>query len=173
MDKKAIKDTVRIIKDFPKIGINFLDITTTLNDRKCFRSTIDLMAEMAANKKIDKIIGIDARGFIFASALVYKLDCGLVLARKKGKLPYRTHSRSYGLEYGEASLEMHADAVLPGENVLVVDDILATGGTAEATKALVRESGGNLVGFLFFGEIIELNGRARLGGSPTSALLEF
>lgn len=173
MEKKAIRNKIRRVKDFPEKGVNFLDITPALRDRACFRDAINLMAAMVRNEKIDKIVGLDARGFIFASALAYKLGTGLVIARKKGKLPCRTVACDYGLEYGKATLEIHADAIAEGERVLVVDDILATGGTAAAAGELVRRLGGVLAGMLFFAGISGLEGRKKLNGINVKTLLTF
>lgn len=173
MKTSEIKEKVRLVADFPKKGISFLDITTILEDAKGFKSTIKKMVEMVNGEKIDKIVGLDARGFIFASALAYELNTGLVIARKKGKLPSKTVSCSYGLEYGKSELEIHEDSILPNEKVLIVDDVLATGGTAEAAMKLSETLGGNIVGFIFFAEIKELEGRKKFNGANIKSLLEF
>lgn len=171
LEKKTIGEAIRIIPDWPKDGINFLDITTVLKDSILLNSTINLMAEMCADKKIDKIVGIDARGFIFASALAYKLNTGLVLARKAGKLPGKTVGKKYGLEYGDAEIEIHEGAISEGENILIVDDVLATGGTVKATIEIVEELRGNIAGLLFFAEIDELNGREKIKSYTTESLI--
>lgn len=173
MKVNEIKEMVRMVPDYPKKGISFLDITTVLGNARCFKNSIAHMAEKVSHIKIDKIIGLDARGFIFASALSYELGCGLVIARKKGKLPYKTISCSYGLEYGKDELEIHSDSILPGENILIVDDVLATGGTAEAAMKLTNGLEGNLTGLLFFAEIEKLNGRAKFNGGKIESLLKF
>lgn len=173
MKTLEIKESTRLIDDFPKKGISFLDITSILENAKAFKSTIEKMIEMIDGEKIDKIIGLDARGFIFASAISYELNTGLIMARKKGKLPSKTISCSYGLEYGENELEIHEDSILPGERILIIDDVLATGGTAEAAMKLNDELGGELIGLLFFAEIEELDGRSKFNGANIKSLLKF
>jgi adenine phosphoribosyltransferase len=170
MDK--VSSSIRIVLDWPISGVNFLDITTVLEDKEMFSSVIDKMSELIEHLKIDKIIGIEARGFIFASALAYKLKTGLVLARKKGKLPSNTISRDYGLEYGQSILEVHEDSIKAGEKILVVDDVLATGGTAKAACELTGRLGGKMVGALFFIEIPSLNGEEKLDGINCMSLLK-
>src|SRR5471030_344288 len=140
-----LRAAVRDVPDFPKKGIIFKDITPILNDGALFRASIDVFLEQCRGKKIDKIVGIDARGFLFGSAVAYELGIGFVPVRKKGKLPYQTKETSYTLEYGEATVEMHVDAIRPGERIVLVDDLLATGGTSAAAAKLIAEAGGNLL----------------------------
>jgi adenine phosphoribosyltransferase len=173
MKTKDIKNAVRMVSNWPKEGVNFVDISTVLESAKLFKEIINKMARMIKAKEIDKIVGIDARGFIFASALAYKLNKGLVMARKKGKLPANTISVSYGLEYGSSAVELHRDSILPGEKVMVVDDVLATGGTAKAVLGLVEELGGEVAGLLFFAEILELKGRNKFNGANVDSLLKY
>ena len=157
-----VKDKIRAIKDFPKEGIIFRDITTGLKDAKALQVMIDYMSSEFKNEKIDYIVGAESRGFIFGTAMAYKMNCGFIPVRKPNKLPAKTISESYGLEYGTDTIEIHADAVETGANVLVVDDLLATGGTAVAACNLVRKVGGNLVGAAFLIELKDLNGREKL-----------
>jgi len=171
-NKRAlIERKIRDIADFPKPGIVFKDITPVLADPEALRATIELFTEAADSHAPVKILGIDARGFIFGAAVAVALGVGFVPVRKKGKLPYQTVSTSYTLEYGEAILEMHSDAVQPGERVVLVDDLLATGGTAAAAHRLVKQLGGELAGALFLMELDFLNGRKQLEPVPVTALL--
>ena len=165
IDKDApelIKSKIRDIPDFPREGILFKDITTVLRDHNAFKKAIDLLAEHYEKQQIDYIAGIEARGFIFGSALAYKMGKGFIPIRKPGKLPSKTESMSYDLEYGKDSLEIHTDAVEPGRKVLIVDDLLATGGTAEAAIKLVKKIGGVIVGIAFVVELEFLKGREKL-----------
>jgi adenine phosphoribosyltransferase len=162
----------RAIPDFPKKGIIFRDITTLLRDGAIFRRAIDRIADQFDSKRIDVVACIDARGFLIGSALAYKLGSGLIPIRKKGKLPWRVNRKTYDLEYGQDTLEIHQDAFLPGQQVLVVDDVLATGGTAEATISLVKEMGGRVIGVAFLMELTELKGRARLGDVEIFSLIK-
>lgn len=155
-----VEARIRDIPDFPKPGILFKDITPVLLDPPLFREIIGWMAEGWG--PVDRIAAMESRGFVFAGPLVERLGAGLVLARKKGKLPYATIGVEYALEYGSARLEMHVDAIRPGDKVLIVDDLLATGGTADATVQLVRKAGGEVVGCCFLVELAFLRGRARL-----------
>lgn len=159
--------------DWPQKGIVFRDITPVLEDGEVFQFLIDEMAKFCQEEEIDKIIGIDARGFILASVLAYKLKTGLAIVRKKGKLPYTTISQKYTLEYASETLEMHQDAVKKGERILLVDDLLATGGTMKATVDIVRKLGGTIVGILFFIELKNLKGREKLKGYKIKSLVEF
>jgi adenine phosphoribosyltransferase len=168
-----LKNAIRDIPDFPKEGIIFKDITPILQDADLFHSAIDVFADRYGGKDISKVIGIEARGFLFASALAYQLKCGLVPVRKPGKLPYRTEKASYELEYGEDSVEIHSDAVSEGENVLVIDDLLATGGTMSATLDLVERLGGRIIEVAFLVELEFLNGRERLKGKNIFSVLKF
>jgi adenine phosphoribosyltransferase len=163
---------IRDIPDFPKQGILFKDITTLLNDPKAFRQSIDFLAKKVKGTKIDYVVSVEARGFIFGAALAYKLKAGFVPVRKKGKLPWKTRSATYDLEYGTDTLEIHADAIKARSNVLIVDDLLATGGTVEAVASLLRGFKAKIVGALFLMELTFLKGRARLKKMPLFTLIE-
>jgi adenine phosphoribosyltransferase len=171
-DEKAVRDSIRDIPDYPKPGIIFRDITPILKDPALFSSCIDKMAELLQGKKIDYVAGIESRGFIIGVALAMKLGKGFIPIRKKGKLPYHTISKTYDLEYGSATIEMHRDAVKENDNVLVVDDLLATGGTAEAAAALIYGLKGRVPAFIFLIELVELKGRALLK-EETISLLKY
>jgi adenine phosphoribosyltransferase len=162
---RYLRAHLRNIPDFPKPGILFKDITPLLADPRAFHITLDLFAERFIGEHIDTVVGIESRGFIFGGALAARLNASFVPVRKPGKLPYMTHRVAYKLEYGEAELEMHVDSIASGANTLVVDDLLATGGTASAAAALARKQGANVVGFAFVVELDFLGGRARLLGS--------
>src|SRR5258708_18953413 len=164
---------VRDVPDFPKKGIVFKDITPLLSDHALFRASIDLFLERCRGKEVDKIVGIDARGFVFGSAVAYELGVGFVPIRKRGKLPYRTEIAKYSLEYGEAEVEMHTDAVSEGERVVLVDDLLATGGTSAAAAALIRNAGADLVEAQFLIELEFLEGRKRLEPTPVTSFLKY
>lgn len=157
-----IKSKIRDVLDFPREGIVFKDITTVLSDPLAFKHAVDLLAKHYQKQRIDYIAGIEARGFIFGSALAYKMEKGFIPIRKPGKLPSKTERMSYELEYGTDSLEIHVDAVEPGKRVLIVDDLLATGGTAEAAIKLVKKIGGVIVGIAFVVELEFLKGREKL-----------
>lgn len=174
-NKPAIEDFrkyCRDVPDFPKKGIVFKDITTLLKDGKVFKRAIDTLAANYDGQKIDTIACIDARGFLIGAALAYKLGCGLVPIRKKGKLPWKVNSQSYDLEYGQDTLEIHQDAFMPGSRILIVDDVLATGGTAAAVAALVKEMQGEIVGIAFFMELKGLKGRQKLPGIEIYSLMD-
>ena len=166
---KAIRD----IPDFPKKGILFKDITTLIKQADLFAEVIDIFTEKYREAGIDKVVGIEARGYLFASALAYRLGAGLIPVRQPGKLPAKTVRVTYQLEYGSDSVEMHRDAVASGEKVLVVDDLLATGGTAEATCTLVRGQGAQIAGVAFVVELEFLHGRRRLEGDDVFAIVKF
>jgi adenine phosphoribosyltransferase len=170
---ERLRAAVRDVPDFPKKGITFKDITPVLSDPGLFRASIDLFLERCRGREIDKIVGIDARGFVFGSAVAYELGVGFVPIRKRGKLPYRTEIAKYSLEYGEAEMEMHTDAVTEGERVVLVDDLLATGGTSAAAAALIRNAGANLVEAQFLIELEFLEGRKRLEPTPVTAFLKY
>ncbi len=170
---EELKNSIRDIPDFPKKGIIFKDITTLLKDGKKFQGAIDCLVERYNGKMIDKVVSIEARGFIFGSALAYKLGAGLVLVRKKGKLPHETHRVEYQLEYGTDTLEIHKDAISPGDKVLLVDDLLATGGTMSAVSGLIEKMGGKIVEVAFLIELTFLKGRERLKGRQVFSLIEF
>lgn len=157
-----VKEKIRAVPDFPKKGIIFRDITTGLKDAETLQVMVDYLCDQYKNCKIDYIAGIESRGFIFGMPMAYKLDCGFIPVRKPNKLPAETIKESYDLEYGSDSIEIHADAIEKGANVLVVDDLLATGGTAQAACKLVKKAGGNLVGAAFLIELEALNGRDKL-----------
>ena len=159
---ELIKSKIRDIPDFPREGIIFKDITTVLRDPIAFKKAVELLAKHYEKQNIDYIAGIEARGFIFGSALAYKMNKGFIPIRKPGKLPAKTESMSYDLEYGKDSLEIHTDAVEPGKRVLIVDDLLATGGTAEAAIKLVKKIGGVITGIAFVVELEFLKGREKL-----------
>ena len=161
--------SIRDVPDFPKSGIVFKDITPFCADPVAFRTFIDDLTERCQEWKPDAIVAVDARGFVFGGALAYQLGIGTVLVRKKGKLPANTISADYALEYGTATLEIHADALKPGQRVVIIDDLLATGGTIEATLSLCRQLGAHAVGCAFLVELSFLNGRARLGDIPVYA----
>jgi adenine phosphoribosyltransferase len=167
-----LKSAIRDIPGFPKEGVIFKDITTLLKDKNKFREAIDLFAEKFKNKKIDIIISVEARGFIFGAALAYKLGAGIALVRKKGKLPYKTYSVTYELEYGKDTLEIHQDAFKKGDNVLIVDDLLATGGTSRAVINLVEKMGGKITGLAFLIELTALKGREKLKGYEIVSLIQ-
>ena len=164
---------IRTIPDFPQPGIQFKDITPVLADARLFAGCIDQLAAPFQRGDVDAIVGIDARGFIFAAAVALKLGCGFVPVRKKGKLPYQTYEQSYQLEYGSNTIAIHVDAVKPGSRVLLVDDLLATGGTAAAAATLLRKVGANILEISFFIELGFLNGREKLKGFPVRALVSY
>jgi len=166
-----VKSTIRDIPDFPKDGILFKDITPVLTDTALFTRVIEWMSVAYGN--VDKIVAIESRGFIFGAPMVERNEAGLVLCRKAGKLPHTTAARDYDLEYGTATIEMHTDSFKPGERVVVVDDLLATGGTAEACISLCKELGADVVGCLFLVELGFLEGRRRLHGTPVSSLVTY
>ena len=168
-----LKDYIRSIQDYPKEGILFRDITTLLKDKDAFKLAIDKMAEQVKDKKVDLIVGAESRGFLIGSALAYKMNCGFIPVRKKGKLPYKTISEEYDLEYGTDTLYMHEDAIKKGDNVLVVDDLIATGGTALAMIKMVEKLGGNVIGSSFLIELEELNGRKEIEKYPINILIKY
>ncbi|TKW67412.1 MAG: adenine phosphoribosyltransferase [Paracoccus denitrificans] len=175
MTQKTVKDYIRSIYDFPHEGIIFRDVTTLFADARGFRMTVDQILHGYAGQKIDKVVGLEARGFILGGAVAHQLSTGFVPIRKKGKLPGAVISEAYELEYGEAVMEIHDDALKPGERVLVVDDLLATGGTAEAGIKLCRRLGADVIGCAFVIDLPDLGGRKRLEamGMPVHALCEF
>lgn len=168
-----LKKFIREIPDWPRKGVNFKDITPLLQDKEAFKTTIDNLAQPYKNKKIDVIVGIDARGFILAAALAYKLKTSLAIIRKKGKLPWKTISRDYTLEYATNTIEMHKDAIKPGQKVLLVDDVLATGGTMSATCEIVRELKGEIIGISFLIILDFLKGEERLRGYKVHTLIRY
>lgn len=158
---ESIKEKIRSVENFPKEGIIFRDITTALKDAQTLRQIIDYMCAQFSDTKIDYIVGIESRGFILGTPMAYKLNAGFVPIRKPNKLPAKTFSQEYSLEYGTDKIEIHADAIPQGANVLIVDDLLATGGTADAACKLVRKAGGNLIGMAFLIELAALKGREK------------
>jgi adenine phosphoribosyltransferase len=172
-DKEQLRAAVRDIPDFPKKGILFRDITPVLIDPSLFRLVISQFCAQAQSVGAEKIAGIDARGFLFGATVAHELDLGFVPIRKKGKLPAATYSQSYALEYGEAEIEIHQDAFKPGEAVVLVDDLLATGGTAAAALALIRQAGARVVQAQFLIELADLRGRDALVDCPVESLLIY
>ena len=170
---ELLKQRIRHVPDFPKPGILFYDVTTLLGDREGFHLAVDAMSAPHQDTEIDVVVGIESRGFIFGAALADRLGAGFAPVRKLGKLPWKTRRASYSLEYGTDSLEIHDDAVKPGQRALIVDDLLATGGTAAATVSLVRGIGGDVVGVQFLIELLALKGRERLSGERVSAVLAY
>ena len=168
-----LKKLIREVPDYPKPGILFYDLTTLLKDPRGFHAMVDRLCGHYIDRKIDVVVGIEARGFIFAPALAYRLGAGFVPVRKPKKLPAKTESISYALEYGTDTLEIHQDAILPGQHVLISDDLLATGGTAAATVKLVRQLGGTVSGAAFAVELTFLNGRAKLPGVDIFSLIQY
>jgi adenine phosphoribosyltransferase len=172
-DANALRSAVRDVPDFPKPGIVFKDITPILGNGDLFQTSIRLLAETARGSHIDKVVGIDARGFIFAAAVADRLKAGFVPIRKKGKLPWKTREASYTLEYGEAAVEIHQDAVHPGEKILLVDDLLATGGTAAAAVRLLDQLKAEIVSVSFLIELAFLKGRQKLGEHEISSIISY
>ena len=164
---------VRDVQDFPKPGILFKDITPILSDGRLFRMAVDCFVQANEGLRVDKVVGIDARGFLFGAAAAYELGLGFVPVRKKGTLPYQTESASYSLEYGESVVEMHVDAIAPGERVVLIDDLLATGGTAAAAACLIAKMGGILAEAQFLIELEFLAGRKALKDLPVRSFLKF
>ena len=174
-DINYVKEHIRLIPDFPKEGIQFVDITTTLKDARAFGITLDYMKDSLNGRKIDIIVGLESRGFIYGAALSAAMNVGFVPIRKPGKLPADVISVDYDLEYGKDTIEMHKDAIKPGQKILIVDDLLATGGTADAASKLIRKAGGDIVGAVFFIELTSLEGRKRLeaDGIKVKSMLQY
>jgi adenine phosphoribosyltransferase len=170
---KEIEQAIRNIPDFPKPGIQFKDITPVLADARLFAGSIDLLTERFKPGAVDAVVGIDARGFIFAAAAATKLQAGFVPVRKKGKLPFQTIEQDYALEYGAATVAMHVDALKSGARVLLIDDLLATGGTSAAAAALVKKLGANILEASFLIELKFLNGREKLKGCPVRSIIAY
>jgi adenine phosphoribosyltransferase len=168
-----LEGAIRNIPDFPKPGIQFKDITPVLADARLFSASIDLLIDGFKPGSVDAVVGIDARGFIFAAAAAVRLEAGFVPVRKKGKLPYRTHEQEYELEYGTAAIAMHVDALKPGSRVLLIDDLLATGGTAAAAAALVQKLGAEILEISFLIELSFLRGREKLTQYPVRSLVVY
>ncbi len=170
---ERLRKVIRDVPDFPKEGILFKDITTLCKDPFAFQVMVDLLAHRYLDKKIDVIVGAEARGFVIGAALAYRLGAGVILVRKPGKLPSKTNKATYALEYGEDTLEIHQDAIEKGQNVLIADDLLATGGTAKAMIELVENLGGNIIECAFVVELNELKGREKLKPHETFSLLQY
>lgn len=168
-----LKSLIREVPDFPQPGVNFKDISTLIKNGEAFRHVVSVMADYFRSFRPDIIVGIESRGYILGAPLAYELGCGFVLVRKPGKLPAATKKIEYTLEYGTNALEIHQDAVSPGERVLIVDDVLATGGTVSATTELVRELGGEVIGYAFLVELSFLRGRGKLTRVPVLSLAQY
>jgi len=170
---EQLKAAIREIADWPKKGILFYDVTTLLKNGQCFHEVINALTTPYENKQVDLVIGIEARGFIMAPTVAYRLKAGFVPVRKPGKLPAATHKVSYELEYGTDVLEIHQDAIEPGNRVLIVDDLIATGGTARAVADIVEKMGGTVVGLAFMVELTALKGRQKLGKHKITSVLKY
>lgn len=170
---ERLRSAVRDVPNFPKHGVVFKDITPILVDAELFRASIDCFLERCRALSVDKVVGIDARGFLFGSAVAYALGVGFVPIRKKGKLPFKTASAAYSLEYGDAEMEMHVDSVEPGDKIVLIDDLLATGGTSAAAAALIRKADGELVEAQFLIELEFLHGRPKLDPTPVVSFLKY
>ena len=168
-----LRDLIRDIPDFPRPGVSFKDITPLLADPKAFAGTVDAMTEPFRDRPVDKVIGIEARGFIIAAPVALALGAGFVPVRKAGKLPWQVHAETYDLEYGQDTLELHVDAIGPGDRVLIVDDVLATGGTAGAVAKMVDHMGAEPVGYSFIIELAFLGGRGRIGDLEAFSLMTY
>ncbi len=168
-----LKKYIRNIPDFPKPGILFRDVTTLIQNPKAFKRSVDLLVQKYKGKKINKVVAVEARGFIFGAAVAHRLNAGFVPVRKKGKLPYKTNSVTYDLEYGTDTLEIHCDAIEKGDKVLIVDDLLATGGTVKAVTELVEGLKGKITGIAFVIELVDLGGRDKLKGYDSYSLIKF
>ena len=173
MSAEGLRAKIREIPDFPKPGILFYDITTLLKDAAAYREAIDLMVAPYRDKGVELVVGMESRGFIFSGPIAYQLNAGLIPVRKLGKLPAETVSVEYALEYGSNTLEIHKDAIRPGQRVLIVDDLLATGGTVRGTIELVERLQGQIIGLAFLVELLFLKGRDRLQGYNTSSVVQY
>lgn len=173
MKKNLLEASIRSIPDFPKPGVLFRDVTTLIKNKSAFKEAVDQLAKIYKGKKIDKVAGVEARGFIFGAALAYKIGAGFVPVRKKGKLPCKTVSATYALEYGTDTLEIHSDAIKPSEKVLIIDDLLATGGTVSATIELIETLKGKIIGIGFVIELVDFKGREKFKKYPVHSLVKF
>lgn len=173
MNDKLLEKSIRNIPDFPKPGILFRDVTTLIANKVVFKKSIDLLVKQYKGKRIDKVVGVEARGFIFGSVVANQIGAGFVPVRKKGKLPYKTISTTYELEYGTDTLEIHKDAIVAGEKILIIDDLLATGGTVKAATELVNQLGGKIIGIGFVIELVDLHGIDKLKSYPVYSLVKF
>ena len=169
----VLEKAIRNIPDFPKPGIIFRDITSLIQDGAAFKKTIDLLSNKYKGKQINKVVGVEARGFIFGASVAHKIGAGFIPVRKKGKLPCKTISATYELEYGTDTLEIHADAINPGDKILIIDDLLATGGTVKAVTGLVNKLKGRIQGIGFVIELVDLKGKEKLKGYPVFSLVKF
>ncbi|MGA9278462.1 adenine phosphoribosyltransferase [Ilumatobacter sp.] len=172
-DHDELRAQVRDIPDYPTVGVNFRDITPLLGNATAFASAVDGLVDEFSGIEVDRVVGVESRGFIFGAAVAYRIGAGFVPVRKPGKLPWAVVREEYQLEYGTDKLEIHRDAIHPGERILIVDDVLATGGTAAATATLVETLGGVIAGLGFLLELDALSGRARLGERPVRSLLHY
>jgi adenine phosphoribosyltransferase len=172
-DAEWLRGRIRDVVDFPTPGIVFRDLAPLLGDAEAFRVTVDALAEAFAGRRVDTVVGVEARGFILAAPVAYRMEAGFVPVRKPGKLPWRTEFQEYDLEYGTDRLEIHADAVQPGDQVLVIDDVIATGGTARATVALIERLGATVAGLGFLVELTYLAGREKLDGYDIVSLVTY
>jgi adenine phosphoribosyltransferase len=172
-EKNALTGYIRSIPDYPKPGILFRDITTLLKDKKAFRETVRLLADKYRDKKIDAVVAVEARGFILGGAVAAGLNAGFIPVRKKGKLPAKTRSVTYDLEYGTDTLEIHQDAFAAGTRILIIDDLLATGGTVKAVTDLINQLKGKIIGIAFLIELVDLKGREKLAGLPIYSLIKY
>ncbi len=170
---KELKEYVRTIPNFPKEGIMFRDVTSVIQDPEGLKLAIDTMQDKIKDLDFDLVMGAESRGFVFGTPIAYNLNKGFVMCRKKGKLPCETISESYALEYGEATLEIHKDSIKPGQKVLIVDDLIATGGTVEAMIKLVEDLGGQVAGIVFLIELVDLHGRDKLKGYNVYSAIEY
>lgn len=168
-----LEKSIRNIPDFPKPGILFRDVTSLIQNKTAFKKSVDLLAKKYKGKGIDKVVGVEARGFIFGAAVAHKIGAGFVPVRKKGKLPFKTISATYALEYGIDTLEIHQDAITSGEKILIIDDLLATGGTVEAVIKLVKQLGGKISGVGFVIELVDLHGKDKIKEYPVYSLVKF
>ena len=173
MNNSLLEKSIRNIPDFPKPGILFRDVTTLIQNKEAFKKAVDLLAKKYKGKGFDKVVGVEARGFIFGAAVAIKIGAGFVPVRKKGKLPHKTISATYELEYGTDTLEIHKDAITQGEKVLIIDDLLATGGTVKAVTQLVNQLGGKIAGIGFVIELVDLHGKDKLKDYPLYSLIKF
>ena len=173
MKKSELKKHIRDIPDFPKKGIIFKDITPLLNNHDAFKKAVDIIARKFKKEKIDQVVSVESRGFIFGAPIAYKLGAGFVLVRKKGKLPYKTKSVSYELEYGMDTLEIHEDSIKPQSRILIVDDVLATGGTVRAVADLLKQQEAQIVGASFLIELRFLKGKAKLNDFPIYSIIKY
>jgi len=173
MNNSLLEKSIRNIPDFPKSGILFRDVTTLIQNKDAFKKSVDLLSKKYKSRGFNKVVGVEARGFIFGAAVAHKIGAGFVPVRKKGKLPYKTISTTYELEYGTDTLEIHKDAIAPGEKVLIIDDLLATGGTVKAVTELVNQLGGKILGIGFVIELVDLKGKEKLKDYPIFSLIKF